>query len=59
MWKKQQNRIEGRIEKLNRMDYQEDEDRITLEKAYESLLEAYQESRALNDELMEMVREYQ
>ncbi len=35
-----------------------DEDAISLEEAYDSLLDAYQEARELNNELEEMIHEY-
>ncbi len=54
------NRMEKAADWMKRLDQmdQEDEDKKTLEEAYESLLEAYQEARGLNDELSTMVHEY-
>ena len=51
------NEIESRFNRLNESE-QMDEDAMSLEEAYDTLLEDYQEARKLNDELEEMIHEY-
>ena len=51
------NEIESRFNHLNESE-QMDEDAMSLEEAYDTLLEDYQEARKLNDELEEMIHEY-
>lgn len=51
------NEIESRFNRLNESE-QMDEDVMSLEEAYDTLLEDYQEARKLNDELEEMIHEY-
>lgn len=44
--------------RFNRLNESEQMDAMSLEEAYDTLLEDYQEARKLNDELEEMIHEY-